>query len=38
MPIENLSAEELHQKIASHKLEHSLLVLTGRAIEPAYDH
>ncbi|WP_166960298.1 ferrous iron transport protein B [Yeosuana marina] len=32
---QNLSAEELHQKIASHKLEHSYIGLTGRAIEPA---
>ncbi len=32
---QNLSAEELHQKIASYKLEHSYIGLTGRAIEPA---
>ena len=27
--------KSLHQKIASHKLEHSFIGLTGRAIEPA---
>ena len=32
---QNLSAEELQQKIASHKLEHSFIGITGRAIEPA---
>ncbi len=32
---ENLSEQELQQKIASHKLEHSFIGLTGRAIEPA---
>ena len=32
---EDLSEEELHQKIASHKLEHSFIGITGRAIEPA---
>ncbi|MFC4722993.1 ferrous iron transport protein B [Geojedonia litorea] len=31
---QNLSDEELQQKIASHKLEHSFIGLTGRAIEP----
>ena len=31
---QNLSAEELQQKIASHKLEHSFIGITGRAIEP----
>ncbi|WP_299337868.1 ferrous iron transport protein B [uncultured Psychroserpens sp.] len=31
---ENLSQEELQQKIASHKLEHSFIGITGRAIEP----
>ncbi|APY08580.1 ferrous iron transport protein B [Winogradskyella sp. J14-2] len=31
----NLSDEELQQKIASHKLEHSFIGITGRAIEPA---
>ncbi|MCA0131395.1 ferrous iron transport protein B [Winogradskyella alexanderae] len=30
----NLSEEELNQKIASHKLEHSFIGVTGRAIEP----
>jgi ferrous iron transport protein B len=32
---ENLSQEELQQKIASHKLEYSFIGITGRAIEPA---
>ncbi len=32
---EELSDEELHHKIASHKLEHSFIGITGRAIEPA---
>ncbi|WP_430467026.1 ferrous iron transport protein B [Winogradskyella ouciana] len=32
---ENLSEDELQQKIASHKLEHSFIGITGRAIEPA---
>ena len=32
---ENLSEEDLHQKVASHKLEHSFIGITGRAIEPA---
>ena len=31
---ENLPSEELQQKIASHKLEHSFIGITGRAIEP----
>ncbi|UAB76317.1 ferrous iron transport protein B [Mesoflavibacter sp. SCSIO 43206] len=31
---QNLSEDELSQKIASHKLEHSFIGLTGRAIEP----
>lgn len=31
---QNLSEEELEQKIASHKLEHSFIGITGRAIEP----
>ncbi len=31
---ENLSAEELQQKIASHKLEHSFIGIAGHAIEP----
>jgi ferrous iron transport protein B len=31
---ENLSESELQQKIASHKLEHSFIGVTGRAIEP----
>ncbi|MEL0455433.1 ferrous iron transport protein B [Flavobacteriaceae bacterium SZ-1-7] len=31
---ENLSQDELDQKIASHKLEHSFIGITGRAIEP----
>ena len=31
---ENLSADELDQKIASHKLEHSFIGITGRTIEP----
>lgn len=31
---QNLSQDELDQKIASHKLEHSFIGLTGRAIEP----
>ena len=32
---ENLSSEELKQKIASHKLEHSFIGIAGHAIEPA---
>ena len=32
---QNLSEEDLQQKIASHKLEHSFIGITGRAIEPA---
>mgnify|MGYP001131289546 CR=1 FL=1 len=32
---DNLSHEELQQKIASHKLEYSFIGITGRAIEPA---
>lgn len=32
---DQLTEEELEQKIASHKLEHSFIGLTGRAIEPA---
>ena len=32
---QNLSSEELQQKIDSHKLEHSFIGITGRAIEPA---
>ncbi|GAA3632104.1 ferrous iron transport protein B [Flavivirga jejuensis] len=32
---QHLSKEELQQKIASHKLEHSFIGITGRAIEPA---
>ena len=32
---ENLSIEELQQKIASHKLEHSFIGIAGHAIEPA---
>ncbi|MBR9913451.1 MAG: ferrous iron transport protein B [Algicola sp.] len=32
---ENLSAEDLQQKIASHKLEHSFIGIAGHAIEPA---
>ena len=31
---ENLDQETLQQKIASHKLEHSFIGITGRAIEP----
>ncbi|MDN3665084.1 ferrous iron transport protein B [Algibacter miyuki] len=31
----NLSEEELQQKIASHKLEHSFIGIAGHAIEPA---
>ena len=31
---ENLNEEELQKKIASHKLEHSFIGITGRAIEP----
>jgi len=31
---ENLNDEELQKKIASHKLEHSFIGITGRAIEP----
>ncbi|WP_418602272.1 ferrous iron transport protein B [Hwangdonia sp.] len=32
---QNLSEDELHQHIASYKLEHSFIGITGRAIEPA---
>jgi ferrous iron transport protein B len=32
---QNLSADELKNKIASHRLEHSFIGITGRAIEPA---
>ncbi len=32
---ENLSEDELSQEIASYKLEHSFIGITGRAIEPA---
>ncbi len=32
---QNLSDDELKRKIASHKLEHSFIGITGRAIEPA---
>lgn len=32
---ENLSSENLQQKIASHKLEHSFIGIAGHAIEPA---
>ncbi|MFD0834602.1 ferrous iron transport protein B [Mariniflexile aquimaris] len=32
---EHLSQEDLQQKIASHKLEHSFIGITGRSIEPA---
>ncbi|WP_040280644.1 ferrous iron transport protein B [Psychroserpens damuponensis] len=32
---ENLAQEELDQKIASHKLEHSFIGIAGHAIEPA---
>ena len=32
---ENLSSEELQQKISSHKLEHSFIGIAGQAIEPA---
>lgn len=32
---ENLTPDELQQKISSHKLEHSFIGITGRAIEPA---
>jgi len=32
---QNLSEEELNKKIASHKLEHSFIGITGRTIEPA---
>jgi ferrous iron transport protein B len=32
---ENVSQEDLQQKIASHQLEHSFIGITGRAIEPA---
>ncbi len=32
---QNLSSEELNQEIASYKLEHSFIGITGRAIEPA---
>ncbi|WP_242203490.1 ferrous iron transport protein B [Aestuariivivens insulae] len=31
---QNLNEDELQQKIASHKLEHSFIGITGRAIEP----
>ncbi|MFH4963701.1 ferrous iron transport protein B [Gaetbulibacter sp. M235] len=31
---ENLTSEELQQKTASHKLEHSFIGITGQAIEP----
>ena len=31
---QNLNREELHQKIASHKLEYSFIGISGRAIEP----
>jgi ferrous iron transport protein B len=31
---DNLGSEELNKKIASHKLEHSFIGITGRAIEP----
>jgi len=33
--LQNLSADELQQKIASHKLEHSFIGIAGHAIEPA---
>ncbi len=32
---QNLTDDDLQQKIASHKLEHSFIGITGRAIEPA---
>ncbi|MBJ6368243.1 ferrous iron transport protein B [Snuella sedimenti] len=32
---QNITDDELQQKIASHKLEHSFIGLTGRSIEPA---
>jgi ferrous iron transport protein B len=32
---QNLSADEINNKIASHKLEYSFIGITGRAIEPA---
>ncbi|TXE08544.1 ferrous iron transport protein B [Gelidibacter salicanalis] len=32
---QNLSAEEIHEHVASQKLEHSFLGITGHAIEPA---
>jgi ferrous iron transport protein B len=32
---QNLSEEEINQKVASQKLEHSYIGITGRAIEPA---
>ncbi len=32
---QQISDDELHDKIASHKLEHSFIGITGRAIEPA---
>jgi ferrous iron transport protein B len=32
---DNLTKDDLQQKIASHKLEHSFIGITGRAIEPA---
>ena len=32
---QNLSQEEFQQKVATHKLEHSFIGITGRAIEPA---
>ncbi len=31
---DNLSEDELHQKVASHKLEHSFIGIAGHAIEP----
>ncbi|MBQ0788368.1 MAG: ferrous iron transport protein B [Oceanihabitans sp.] len=31
---QNLSEDEINQKVASHKLEHSYIGITGRAIEP----
>ena len=33
--MKNLSQEEFQQKVATHKLEHSFIGITGRAIEPA---
>jgi ferrous iron transport protein B len=32
---QNLTEDELHEQVASYKLEHSFLGITGRAIEPA---